>query len=155
MKKIIFLCLLWSVSWAEAQSDTAQLARAGGVSVVEAVRAEGLAGAVRLSGECSGLLRIGERSADYCLGVETASMQLLKRGVSSAADPVARAWFSAEEMTQRVLSYCYTYMELRGDMACFMRVAAAKEATGQTVAVYAAQAAFRRESAKAETLRQP
>jgi len=152
MRIWLFFASLLAVSWAQAQSDSGQLAREAGASVIAVVREEGLAGAVRLSGECSELLSRGERSPHYCLGIEAASMLLLKRGAFIAENSAGLGWFSGEEMTRRVMSYCYKYMGLQGDMACVARVAIAKDAIEPVVADFVSQRSVRPHSVQAESL---
>lgn len=152
MRTWLFLASILGASWAHAQSDSEQLAREAGASVIAVVSEEGLAGAVRLSGECRELLSRGERSPHYCLGIEAASMLLLKRGAFSAEKTAGLGWFSGEEMTRRVMSYCYTNMGLHGDMACVARVAIAKDAIEPAVAELMSQRSVRLDSVQAESL---
>ncbi len=150
MKKWVLLASCLSPLWALAQSELhAQQAREGGESTVMAVEAEGLAGALRLSSDCMTQLPKGQRTLHYCLGIEAASM-LLKRDLPAAEDRTALTWFEGEEMTHRVLSYCYTFKGLRGDMQCLAQVNTAKSAVEPLTKAYAAEQARRREGARLE-----
>ena len=144
MKKWILFALFLTPLWGHAQTDIqAKQARQGGESVVSAFEAEGLAGALKLSSDCMMQLRLGLRSLHYCLGVEAASM-LLKNSLPGHADKTALAWFDGEEMTHRVLSYCYTFKGLRGDMQCLAQVSAAKFAVEPLTDAYGAELQARR-----------
>lgn len=149
MKKWILSALLLSPLWANAQSElNAQQAREGGESTVSAFEAEGLAGALRLSSDCMTQLPKGQRSLHYCLGIEAASM-LLKKNQPATEDRTAQAWFEGEEVTHRVLSYCYTFKGLRGDMQCLAQVSAAKSAVEPLTNAYAASQAKRQQDLEA------
>ena len=115
-------------------SEAHALARSGGESVVSVLQTEGLAGAVKLSRECAGQVASGGQSAYYCLGVEAASMLSLRRGAGQGAEPSALSWFEGEAMTERVLSYCYTHLGLKGDMQCLQQMGRTKAAVEPVVA---------------------
>lgn len=127
MKKAILIIFLLICGNGFAQDqDASSLSRLGGASVVAAIQSEGLAGAVQLSRDCVGLVASGGQSAHYCLGVEAASMLMLRRGASLGATAEDLRWFDGDAMTERVLSYCYTALGLKGNMQCLGLMGQAK-----------------------------
>lgn len=116
-------------SWTSVQADElAQMSRAGGASALAIVETEGLAGAMRLSAQCMDEVRAGQQSAHYCLGLESASMMLFRKTTPATLDPATLDWFNGEAMTNRVLGYCYTHLELKGNMQCLAQMSQAKAA---------------------------
>ena len=109
-------------------NDSVQLMHEGGAWALRVARSEGLAGAVRGSAQCMADVRAGQQSAHYCLGVETALMLMFKRTPPATLDPATLAWFEGEAMTDRLLTYCYTHLELKGDMQCLAQMGTAKAA---------------------------
>ncbi len=105
-----------------------QLIRAGGASALATIQTEGLAGAMRLSAQCMDEVRAGQQSAHYCLGLESASMMLFRKTTPATLDPATLDWFNGEAMTTRVLNYCYTHLELKGNMQCLAQMGMVKTA---------------------------
>lgn len=116
----IAMCLpVWAL-------DKEHLVREGGMYTVSLVQKDGLVSAVKLSMQCLGQVRLGQQLPHFCLGVETASMLMLSKGGARATDKGLLTWFDGEAMTGRVLTYCYSYMGLTGDMQCLEQMAQAK-----------------------------
>lgn len=127
MKFIKFVIFLLSLGEAFAQSpEDSALTRLGGASAVAAIQSEGLAGAVRLSRDCIRQVASDAQSAHYCLGVEAASMLSLRRGAAPNPAPDDLRWFDGNAMTERVLSYCYSALGLKGDMQCLEQMGKTK-----------------------------
>lgn len=115
--------VLCTNAWAQ---ESRQLIRDGGASAVSYMQVEGLAGAVRLSSQCLSQVRAGQQFPHFCLGVETASMLMLAKGQVQSEDKTLLSWFDGDAVTGRVLSYCYTYLGLSGDMQCLEQMSQAK-----------------------------
>lgn len=129
MKSTILTTLLLVCSWTAARADEpALLSRAGGASAMAVTRAEGLAGAMRLSAQCMNEVQSGQQSAHYCLGLESVSMVLFRKTAPATLDATTLDWFDGEAMTSRVLTYCYTHLALKGDMQCLAQMGVVKAA---------------------------
>jgi len=127
MKRIKFIIFMAACVHTFAQSqETTSLTRLGGASAVAAIQSEGLAGAVRLSRDCVGQVAADAQTAHYCLGVEAASMLSLRRGAARVAAAEDLRWFDGDAMTERVLSYCYSALGLKGDMQCLEQMGKTK-----------------------------
>lgn len=135
MKFKILTAVLIACTWTAAQAEEpALLSRAGGASALAAVQTDGLAGAMRLSAQCMDEVRAGQQSAHYCLGLESASMMLLRKTFPATLDATTLDWFDGEAMTNRVLTYCYTHLALKGDMQCLAQMGIAKAAVAPLLA---------------------
>jgi hypothetical protein len=119
----------------EKVTQRAQQLAAEGANMARAAYAnDGLYGVAKLSSDCIAQAKAGRVSSHQCLGVEAVGLTVRKQTPSNTTARTALDWFSDREMTNRVYTYCFSFLGLHTDMACAQTFSTAKNAADAVTA---------------------